>query len=230
MTKFKDIEHIFFDLDHTLWDFDRNSRLAFADIFQKNKIDVAIDDFLEAYEPINFQYWKYYRESRITKEQLRYGRLKNSFKAIGVSIDDHLIDRLSVDYIDYLPKHNYLFDGAVEQLEDLHKRFKLHIITNGFQEVQQLKLQNSKIDHYFKTVTSSESVGVKKPDSKIFLHAMDQAAAVPENSLMIGDNYEADIEGALNVGMRSICFNYHKTELPPAIHKIDFLSEISRYL
>ena len=80
MTKLKNIQHVFFDLDHTLWDFDRNSKLAFVDIFKKNNISVAIDDFLEVYVPINFQYWKYYRESRITKEQLRYGRLKNSFK------------------------------------------------------------------------------------------------------------------------------------------------------
>ena len=154
MTKLKNIQHVFFDLDHTLWDFDRNSKLAFEDIFKKNNISVAIDDFLEVYVPINFQYWKYYRESRITKEQLRYGRLKNSFKELGVAIDDFLIDRLSVDYIHHLPNHNHLFEGAVDQLSNLHKKYELHIITNGFQEVQSLKLQNSKIDHFFKTITT----------------------------------------------------------------------------
>ncbi|EAQ48123.1 YjjG family noncanonical pyrimidine nucleotidase [Leeuwenhoekiella blandensis] len=230
MTKLKNIQHVFFDLDHTLWDFDRNSKLAFEDIFKKNNISVAIDDFLEVYVPINFQYWKYYRESRITKEQLRYGRLKNSFKELGVAIDDFLIDRLSVDYIDHLPNHNHLFEGAIAQLSNLHKKYELHIITNGFQEVQSLKLQNSKIDHFFKTITSSESVGVKKPDARIFKHALELAAADPKKSVMIGDNYEADILGAQNMGLHTICFNYHKAKLPESLVAIDDLTEISNFL
>ena len=230
MTKLKNIQHVFFDLDHTLWDFDRNSKLAFEDIFKKNNISVAIDDFLEVYVPINFQYWKYYRESRITKEQLRYGRLKNSFKELGIAIDDFLIDRLSVDYIHHLPNHNHLFEGAVDQLSNLHKKYELHIITNGFQEVQSLKLQNSKIDHFFKTITSSESVGVKKPDARIFKHALELAAADPTKSVMIGDNYEADILGAQNMGLHTICFNYHKTKLPESLVAIDDLTEISNFL
>jgi len=230
MTKLKNIQHVFFDLDHTLWDFDRNSKLAFVDIFKKNNISIAIDDFLEVYVPINFQYWKYYRESRITKEQLRYGRLKNSFKELGVAIDDFLIDRLSVDYIDHLPNHNHLFEGAIDQLSNLHKKYELHIITNGFQEVQSLKLQNSKIDHFFKTITSSESVGVKKPDARIFKHALELAAADPKKSVMIGDNYEADILGAQNMGLHTICFNYHRTDLPDHITSIEELVEINNYL
>ncbi|RXG22699.1 YjjG family noncanonical pyrimidine nucleotidase [Leeuwenhoekiella aequorea] len=210
MSKLSGVNHIFFDLDHTLWDFDKNSKLAFETIFEKNKIAVPVEEFLAVYSPINFRYWKYFRESKITKEQLRYGRLKKSFEGLKVNIDDYLINKLSDDYITHLPDHNNLFDGTLELLEELYKNYKLHIITNGFEEVQTLKLKKSKIDHFFKTVTSSESVGVKKPDMRIFHHALSTAGAGVAESVMIGDTYEADILGAQRVGMRTIFFNYHK--------------------
>ena len=208
------ITHVFFDLDHTLWDFDRNSELAFAKMFEKHRINLNLKDFLLAYQPINFQYWKWYREGSVTKEQLRYGRFKKSFNALDVFIDDHLIDRLSVDYINYLPENNFLFDGAQEVLRYLSAKYSLHIITNGFEEVQQTKLDRSNIAHYFNSVTTSEEVGVKKPHPLIFEHALRLAGAAPGNSVMIGDTYEADILGAQNAGMHSICFNYHKHDLP----------------
>ena len=230
MTKFKGIKHVFFDLDHTRWGFDRNSELAFQDIFEKNSIRVNVEDFLKVYTPINFEYWKYYREARVTKEQLRYGRLKKSFDALQINIDDFLIDRLSIDYIDYLPKHNHLFDGVLELLEELNEKYQLHIITNGFKEVQTLKLQNSKIEHYFKTMTSSEAAGVKKPDSKIFHHALNVAAATVTESIMVGDTYEADIVGAQNIGMQTICFNYHKTVLKADEVVVDDIKSVRLFL
>ena len=230
MNKLSGIKHIFFDLDHTLWDFDKNSALAFESIFVKNKIDISVDEFLEVYIPINTQYWKMYRESRVTKEQLRYGRLSKAFKSLQREIDDHLINRLSDDYIDHLPHHNHLFDNTVEVLEGLSKNYVLHIITNGFEEVQTLKLKNSGIEKYFATVTTSESVGVKKPNPKIFKAAMRSAGALYSESLMIGDTYEADIVGALAVGMRAICFNYHKDKLADEILVIDKLIELQRYI
>jgi len=162
----KEIKDVFFDLDHTLWDFDRNSGLAFATIFEKNKIDVDLEEFLKVYAPINFQYWKWYREERVTKSQLRYGRFKKTFDALHIKVTDDTIDKLSEDYILHLPDHNYLFDGAIELLEYLKEHYKLHIITNGFEEVQSKKLKNSKIDVYFDTVTTSEAVGVKKPNPR----------------------------------------------------------------
>ena len=230
MNKLNGINHVFFDLDHTLWDFDRNSSLAFETIFKKNKIDVPVETFLEAYVPINKQYWKYYRESRVSKEQLRYGRLKKSFDSISIAIDDFLIDKLANDYITHLPDHNHLFEGTVELLEELNKKYQLHIITNGFEEVQHLKLKNSKIDQYFKTVTSSESVGVKKPDPKIFLHALDVAGATAAASVMIGDTYDADIVGAQHVGMRTIFFDYHMTKPSGVENAIPSLLLIRNYL
>lgn len=230
MNKLTGVKHIFFDLDHTLWDFDKNSALAFQSIFEKNRIDVTVDDFLEVYIPINNEYWKMYREARVTKEQLRYGRLSKAFKALRREIDDHLINRLSDDYIDHLPLHNNLFDNALEILEELDKNYELHIITNGFEEVQHLKLKNSGIDKFFKTVTTSESAGVKKPDPKIFKEAMHKAGAHFSESVMVGDTYEADIVGALDVGMRAICFNYHKADLDESILTINELSALREFI
>lgn len=230
MNKFENIKDIFFDLDHTLWDFDKNSALAFEHIFRKNKIDVPLDQFLEVYLPINFKYWKFYREARITKEKLRYGRLHQSFNQLGYSINDQLINRLSEDYILHLPDHNHLFNGAQHVLCELSQHFNLHIITNGFEEVQHIKLKRSGIDHYFNTLTSSEATGVKKPDPKIFNYAIKHAHATAAQSLMIGDTYEADIIGARNVGMHTILFNYHKETVTSENRVVDQLIDILDYI
>ena len=228
--KIDNIAHVFFDLDHTLWDFDKNSALTFEKIFQLNNIDVCLDEFLEIYVPINFQYWKLYREEKIDKESLRYGRLKDAFKLLDLKVKTSMIYKLSDDYIAYLSTFNHLFDGAIEILEYLQGKYKLHIITNGFKEVQQGKLNNSNIDNYFVTVTNSEMVGAKKPNPKIFKYALQVAKASHKNSIMIGDNYEADILGALNFGVDAICFNYHNETLGNEVKQIDNLLQLKQYL
>jgi len=202
------IKHVFFDLDHTLWDFDKNSGLTFKKIFELNNINIELGTFLKVYEPINLKYWKLYREERVSKPDLRYGRLKEAFDTLGVSVKDDMINHLSEAYIDYLTTFNHLFEGAIEILEYLQYKYHLHIITNGFEEAQERKLQNSKIRSYFKTVTNSEMVGVKKPNPKIFNYALNSAEANPNESIMIGDSLEADIAGAQKVGMRTIHFDY----------------------
>ncbi|MEP0264465.1 YjjG family noncanonical pyrimidine nucleotidase [Dokdonia sp.] len=226
----KEITNIFFDLDHTLWDFDRNSELAFAKILEKNTIDIDLHVFLETYFPINFQYWKWYREERVTKAQLRYGRFKKTFDALKISVTDDIIDKLSEDYITHLPDHNFLFDGTIELLEYLKGKYKLHIITNGFEEVQMTKLKKSKIVSYFDTITTSEAAGVKKPNPRIFKVALQAAQATAEESMMIGDTYEADILGAERMNMKTICFNYHNLEMPDKQIVVDELLEIQNYL
>jgi putative hydrolase of the HAD superfamily len=228
--KINNISHIFFDLDHTLWDFDKNSALTFEKIFELNNIDVNLDEFIEIYEPINFQYWKLYREEKIDKASLRYGRLNDAFNTLNIKIKTSMIYKLSNDYILYLSTFNHLFDGTIEILEYLYIKYKLHIITNGFNEVQQGKLNNAKIDKYFVTVTNSEKVGVKKPNPKIFKHALNVAKANQENSIMIGDNYEADILGALNFGVDAICFNYHNETLGKDVKQVDNLLQLKQYL
>ena len=223
-------KHLFFDLDHTLWDFDKNSALTFEKIFKINNIEVELNSFLEVYMPINLAYWKLYREEKIDKTSLRFARLKDAFDTLGVQVSTQLIYKLSDDYITHLSTFNHLFDGTITILDYLKPKYTLHIITNGFKEVQHGKLNKSGIAHYFETVTNSEMVGVKKPNSKIFKHALDLAKATAEQSLMIGDNLEADILGALNFGIDAVCFNYHKENIPNEIESINQLLELKQYL
>ena len=228
--KINNISHIFFDLDHTLWDFDKNSALTFEKIFKLNNIEVNLEEFLDIYVPLNFQYWKLFREDKIDKAFLRYGRLNDTFKQLNIKVKTSIIYKLSDDYITFLSTFNHLFEGTIEILEYLESKYKLHIITNGFKEVQQGKLNNANIEKYFDTVTNSEMVGVKKPNPKIFNHALNKAGANKENSIMIGDNYEADILGALNFGIDAICFNYHNERLEKDINYVDDLLQLKKYL
>ena len=226
----KTIKHVFFDLDHTLWDFDKNSGLTFEKIFKLHKVDIALESFLDVYEPINFKYWKMYREERVSKSDLRYGRLKESFDVLKIPVSDALIHQLSEDYIAHLSSFNHVFEGTDEILEHLKKNYTLHIITNGFEEIQEKKMHSSKIRHHFTTVTNSEMVGVKKPNPKIFNFALKHAKAKPMESVMIGDNLEADIQGAIAVGMQSILFDNAKRYPDADGHRIEHLSELVRFL
>ena len=223
------IEHIFFDLDHTLWDFDKNSKLTFQQIFEEQEIQLEITEFLEVYMPINLEYWRLYREDKITKSALRYSRLKDAFDVMNCKISDTLIHTISEDYINYLPNHNHLFEGTIEILEYLKQKYELHIITNGFEEVQSLKMQKSGIAKYFKEVITSESVGVKKPNPKVFEFALMRAKTTPQNSLMIGDSYEADVMGALNSGMLAIHFT-DDTNTKQGILSVESLLALKKYL
>jgi len=226
------IEHVFFDLDHTLWDFEKNSALTFEKIFLENKIDLDIEDFLKVYVPLNLQYWKLYRNEKVSKEALRYERLKKSFDAVNYNVSDALIDTLATAYIDNLSNFNHLFEGTLELLDYLkEKKYSLHIITNGFEEVQNKKMINSNLYPYFEQIITSESVGVKKPDARVFEHALDVSKAKRENSIMIGDSLEADIHGAINVGLSAIhCVFDAKTPIDKNINVVTSLLEIKRYL
>ena len=224
------ITDVFFDLDHTLWDFDRNSVLAFERVFQKHNIELPLIDFLKEYEPINLVYWKKYREDLVTKEELRRGRLTETFDVFKMKYSLQTIDSLANCYIDELPIDNHLFADAIEILDYLSEKYKLHIITNGFQEVQHLKLQNSGIKKYFNTITTSEEVGLKKPNPVIFETAIVKASVEPQNSMMIGDSFEADIIGAAKIGMHTMFFNYRNEIVDPKYFAITKLSEIKNHL
>ena len=207
MVKFNDITDIFFDLDHTLWDFQKNSALTFDFLLKKYQINIDLNKFLNIYIPINFSYWKLYRDEKITKEFLRYNRLKSSFDKLNLSLSDDVINKIADDYVISLPVNNFLIEDTILVLDYLKKKYRLHIITNGFTEVQNKKIVNSKIKKYFHSIIDSETVGVKKPNIKIFDYALIVSGAKSKNSLMIGDNLEADILGALNAGFHAIHFN-----------------------
>jgi len=227
--KLNHITDIFFDLDHTLWDFDKNSELTFDKIFKLNNIDINLETFLKIYIPKNLEYWKLYRENKIDKESLRFARLNDVFTELGMQIAPSIIYKFSDDYIEYLSSFNHLLDGAIELLEYLKPNYKLHIITNGFQEVQTKKMKSSNIHHYFETITDSEMAGVKKPNPKIFNHAFKLSNANLQTSIMIGDNYEADILGALDYGFDAICYNYHNEKLDASIMQVNDLIELTTY-
>ncbi|MCG8183540.1 YjjG family noncanonical pyrimidine nucleotidase [Tenacibaculum piscium] len=226
------IQHIFFDLDHTLWDFDKNAALAFQQIFSEQNISLEVGFFLEAYMPINLKYWKLYREDKISRESLKTNRLKDAFDALNYNISQDLITTISDKYIAYLPTYNHLFEGTIEVLDYLKQKYHLHIITNGFDEVQNLKLQKSGIASYFQEIITSQSIGLKKPNPKVFEFALNKANTIPQNALMIGDSYEADILGALNSGMLAIHFaNEHQEyQNKTGVLRISNLIELKTYL
>lgn len=224
------ITDVFFDLDHTLWDFDKNSEMAFNRIFKNKFSGINCNDFIEKYVPINQACWKLYQNDKITHLELRYNRLRFSFDALNIVISDEDINQIANDYIEFLTDNNHLFDGAIEVLEYLKPKYKLHIITNGFANVQDKKINNAALSGYFSTITNSELAGVKKPNSIIFDYAVRLAQASKENCLMIGDCLDADVNGALNAGLDAIFFNDKKIEAPENIKQINHLLELKKYL
>ncbi|GGE04362.1 YjjG family noncanonical pyrimidine nucleotidase [Psychroflexus salis] len=221
------IKHVFFDLDHTLWDFEKNSALSFESIFTEHTVPFSVEEFLHNYIPINLKYWKRYRLNEITKEELRYQRLKEAFDSVQFKATDHLINTIAELYILRLSEQKHLFDGSLEILNYLKAKYHLHIITNGFEEVQYKKMYNSGISNYFLTTTTSEDVMLKKPHPKVFQHALQKAKATTQESIMIGDNLEADIFGALDVGMDAIYFGNDTTFKGK---RVEQLLELKKYL
>lgn len=224
------ITDVFFDLDHTLWDFETNSALAFRKVFHTHDIDVEVERFIALYVPINLKYWDLYRNDLVTQAELRHRRLKDTFDSFDYEISDEQINFISEKYIEYLPQFNHLHDGTIEVLEYLKPKYNLHIITNGFDQIQYRKMKNSDIDHYFQTVTNSEMAGVKKPNLKIFEHALSLAKANKSNSIMIGDCIDADVRGALNAGMTAILFNENKKVIAEDVMQITHLLELKNIL
>jgi YjjG family noncanonical pyrimidine nucleotidase len=222
------IKDIFFDLDHTIWDFDANSEKAFEMVFKKYHPAIPIKDFVKVYMPINQACWKLYQVDKITHEELRYNRLKQTFDLLNYPISDLEMDVISEEYIQFLPEFNHLFADAHEVLGYLKSKYNLHIITNGFASIQDKKIGNAKIGHYFQTITNSEMAGAKKPNPVIFEHALALSGANKANSIMIGDSFEADILGALDFGMQAIFFNSNQEEITHDVLEISTLAELKK--
>ena len=158
---------------------------------------------------------------------MRFERLKTVFDALNFSASNTLIDDLSDAYIQTLPEYNMLFEDAIEMLTALKPHYALHVITNGFRDVQYFKMKNSGLLPFFDTVTDSSSVGVKKPDPRIFKHALQVGQVAPNEAVMIGDNLEADIEGALATGMHAVHFMPLEKKHPTHYTEIEKLSELN---
>ena len=202
----KKYRHLFFDLDNTIWDFETNSFLALKSAFQQLGLyeDVkSFDDYFGIYHRINHHLWELYRNQNITKEKLIIKRFEDSLEEYGLAQPGRGVE-INDAYLAQMPLKTQLVDGALEVLETLHKKYKLYIITNGFREVQHKKLANSKLDHYFDKVFISEVVGAPKPNRAIFEHALKSVNARKNESLMIGDSWEADIKGAMEFGIDQV--------------------------
>lgn len=221
------VTDIYFDLDHTLWDFDANSNQAFATLLAAAPFQVELADFLKVYEPINAGYWSRYRMGEIDHDTLRYGRFESTLQALEIGYQPQWITEFAHGYLEELPKHNLLIEGADQLLRVLNPQFALHIITNGFTKVQLRKLEASGIASFFTTVTDSESAGYKKPQAEIFLSAMQKNNVLPSKALMVGDDLEADVRGAQKAGMHAVLFdryNQFDAEATPRVQTLTALS------
>ncbi len=208
-------DHLFFDLDNTLWDFTTNSKLAMFETLQHTGLLELLPDFdifFAEYEKINTKLWNDYHFNRITKQKLIIERFCQSFKLFGINYQDW--EELNDFYLEKMAIQDHLFKGTIETLEKLKSQnYQMHIITNGFREVQRKKLVNCGLDKYFTKVFISEEVQATKPHRAIFEHAVKSTNAKKKRSLMIGDSWETDIIGALNYGIDQVMFlNYGKNE------------------
>jgi len=229
----KKYEHIFFDLDRTLWHFDENSKKVLNDIyinFKLNKTISSLNHFIEKYYEINENLWSLYRDDKVTKEELRWKRFNDTLAHF--KIDDKLKSiEIGDYYIVHSPRQTLLFPHTIEVLNYLSEKYPMHIITNGFEEVQHIKLTESGLLAYFDVIILSEKVGVKKPHPYIFKKAFSETGATASNSIMIGDDLYADIYGAQRVNMDNIYFNFNKVEHDKEVYReINCLSELYEIL
>ena len=222
---------LFFDLDHTIWDFELNSKETLWDLHLKYELEAKginnFDEFYSIYSVHNHRLWDRYTKGFIKQEELRWKRIYLSLLDYKIA-DEALSKEMSVDYLDILPNKKNLFPYTIEILEYLKsKDYSMHLITNGFESVQFKKIKNSNLADYFTEVITSEASNSLKPNKEIFEYALKASNAKLETSIMIGDNESADIQGAINAGMDSIFVNHLQIQpTVPATHTITHLKEL----
>lgn len=202
--------HIFFDLDHTLWDYNRNCEEALGEmylLFDLQKLGIkSAPKLIEQFHFVNDKLWTLYDTHQITATELRQRRFREIFDEFKIT-DQSICDILHEKYMELSPNKPHLLPGGKEILEYLYPKYTLHIITNGIMDNQTKKMSTSGIDKYFKTITCSHTANARKPEIEIFEYALKQANTTVNEAIMIGDNYEVDIKGAQNVGMDYVYFN-----------------------
>jgi putative hydrolase of the HAD superfamily len=224
------IKHIFFDLDHTIWDFDRNAHETLLELYERYKLDelgiTSAEHFIKTYTTNNHQLWSQYHLGKIDKQTLRSLRFKTTFLDLGLN-PNQIPNNFEEEYVNLGPQKKHLFDGAEKVLKYLEKKYTLHIISNGFKEATRMKMHVTNLNPFFSNVIISEEVGVNKPDKAIFEYALNLAEAKKPESIMIGDSIEADIYGAQNFGMEAIFFNPLKSQKPEDVkQQIHHLEEL----
>lgn len=224
------IKHIFFDLDHTIWDFDRNAEETLTELYHQYQLESlglrSSREFIDTYTENNQILWAEYHLGKITKETLRSERFSKTFIQLGIH-PAHVPSQFEDDYVRITPTRTNLFEGSEKVLTYLQKKYTLHIISNGFKESTLTKMDKSGLNPYFSNVIISEDVGVNKPDKAIFEYALQKASALKEESIMIGDSLEADIRGAQDYGIKAIYFNPLNKEKPEdVLWQITHLEEL----
>jgi putative hydrolase of the HAD superfamily len=208
--------HLFFDLDHTLWDFEANARLTLLDLHTNNELHTkGVPDFelfFERYSYHNERLWDRYTKGFIKQDELRWKRMWLALLDFKLA-DEPLARDLSVQFLEQLPGKNLLFPYTIEILNYLkNKGYIMHLITNGFEKVQYHKIRFSNMDTFFNEVITSEASNSLKPNKEIFEYALAKTGATAKESIMIGDNQDADIQGGINAGLDTIFVNHHKVE------------------
>ena len=226
---------LFFDLDHTLWDFETNSKETIQELYNTyNLTDLGIvdfDGFYDTYSAHNHRLWDRYTKGFIKQEELRWKRVYLSLLDFKVA-NEKLAKEMSQAYLEILPNKQHLFPYTIEILDYLkEKEYKMHLITNGFESVQFKKIKNSGIADYFIEVITSEASNSLKPHKDIFEYALKNTNATVTESIMIGDNESADIQGGINIGMDTVFVN-HIQAIPtvPATYTITHLKELENIL
>ena len=231
----KNIRHIFFDLDNTLWDHRKNAYLTLKEIYKREnvqeKYNLDFEDFHREYFTINERLWAQIRDGEIDKEYLRKHRFYDSFLFFGID-DFDLAQVFEQNFLDEILNYNDLVEGAFELLEYLsEKGYTLHILSNGFKEVTYRKCELSGIKNYFKTITSADELNVRKPQPEIYEYALKKANAKKEESIMIGDDWIADVEGALSFGIDAVFFDVFKDNFGnDEVKVIRELKELKKFL
>jgi putative hydrolase of the HAD superfamily len=210
-------KHLFFDLDHTLWDFEKNSIASLYTLYNSCQLkDIGIDDvhdFEKEYHIINEKMWAAFRQGTLTREDLRWKRMNKTLQHYNV-YNEPLAKEMSELYLEILPTQTHLVEGCIEVLNYCKdKKYELHLITNGFEKTQHQKLANANLQSYFKEMITSEEAMSMKPKKEIFDFALKKTSALLNESIMIGDDFEADIIGAMNANMNQVYFNPSNKEV-----------------
>ncbi len=226
---------LFFDLDHTLWDFELNSKETMQELYSNHHIAaLGITDFeafFNIYTAHNHRLWDRYAKGFIKQEELRWKRIYLSLLDFKIA-NEQLSKDMSLEFLQILPTKKKLFPHTIEILNYLkEKDYKMHLITNGFESVQMQKIKNADIAHFFTEVITSETSNSLKPNIEIFEFALKSSNATLSESIMIGDNETADIQGGINIGMDTVFVN-HLNVAPtlPATYTITHLKELEEIL
>lgn len=228
-------KHIFFDLDNTLWDHRKNAYLTLKEIFKREEVEykysIDFEDFHREYFTINERLWEQIRDGEIDKEYLRKHRFYDAFLFFGID-DFELAQIFEHNFLDEILNYNDLVEGAVELLEYLtEQKYRLHILSNGFQEVTNRKCELSGISAFFETITSADEINIRKPKPQIYEYALKKAGANKEESMMIGDDWIADVEGAKAFGLQVVFFDVFNDNFEAEeVKVIKKLKEITEFL